>query len=160
LFSALTAWAGRSAAGADSALVGLSFCDMFAGSGAVGLEAASRGAGPVLLVEADRRAAAIAARNSRDTGLAVSIRTARVERLVGEIPDHAYDAIFADPPYDQPTARVEELVHAVVTNGWLGRPGLMIIERSSRTEGWSWPSTLTESWQRKYGETTLHFAAR
>ena len=70
--------------GSDQALGGLSFADLYAGSGAVGLEAASRGAGPVLLVEAARRTASVAARNAEDTELRVQIATVRVERWARE----------------------------------------------------------------------------
>ena len=69
LFSAIAAWAGTSMRSADQALAGLGFCDLYAGSGAVGLEAASRGADPVLLVEADRRTAAVARGNAAELGL-------------------------------------------------------------------------------------------
>ena len=57
LFSAITAWAGTAAASAEQSLGGLAFCDLYAGSGAVGLEAASRGASRVLLVQAWRSSA-------------------------------------------------------------------------------------------------------
>src|SRR6187200_3360511 len=57
LFSAIAAWAGRAAEPVEQSLAGLAFCDLYAGSGAVGLEAASRGAYPVLLIERDLRTA-------------------------------------------------------------------------------------------------------
>ena len=69
LFSAITSWLGTSDRPAEATLAGIAFCDLYAGSGAVGLEAASRGANPVLLVEADRRIAALAVRNARQLGL-------------------------------------------------------------------------------------------
>ena len=77
LFSALAAWAGTAAVAPEASLAGLAFCDLYAGSGAVGLEAASRGAGPVLLVESDRRTAQLIRRNAAELGLAVQISTAR-----------------------------------------------------------------------------------
>ena len=82
LFSALAAWAGTAAVAPETALADLAFCDLYAGSGAVGLEAASRGAGPVLLVENDRRAAQLIRRNAADLSLAVQISTARVEQVL------------------------------------------------------------------------------
>ena len=100
LFSAVAAWAGTADAPADEALAGLAFADLFAGSGAVGLEAASRGAGPVLLVEADKRTAAVTTRNVRDLGLAALVRTGRVETVVAAPAEQAYDVVFLDPPYE------------------------------------------------------------
>jgi 16S rRNA (guanine966-N2)-methyltransferase len=69
LFSAIAAWLGTSAEPAERSLAGLAFCDLYAGSGAVGLEAASRGASPVLLVERDPRTAQVARGNSEALGL-------------------------------------------------------------------------------------------
>jgi len=160
LFSAVTAWAGRSSLGAEHALDGLSFADLYAGSGAVGLEAASRGAGPVLLVEAARRTASIAGRNAKDTELQVQIVTGRVERWAREPAERAYDVIFADPPYELATTEVEHVVTDVLDNGWVGEEGLLIVERSRRSGAPSWPAVLRWSWQRSYGETILHFAER
>ena len=89
LFSTITAWAGRSSASADEALAGLSFADLFAGSGAVGLEAASRGAAPVLLVERSRRTAALAARNAQDLALHVGWSPPRSSAGCGSRPTTA-----------------------------------------------------------------------
>ncbi len=160
LFSSITAWAGRSSLGSEQALDGLSFADLYAGSGAVGLEAASRGAGPVLLVEAARRTASVAARNAEDTELQVRIATVRVERWAREPAEAGYDVIFADPPYELGTTEMEHVVTDLLDNGWLGEEGLLIVERSRRSVAPSWPVALRRSWQRSYGETMLHFAER
>ena len=106
LFSALAAWAGTAAVAPEASLAGLAFCDLYAGSGAVGLEAASRGAGPVLLVENDRRTAQLIRRNAADLSLAVQISTARVEQLLAGPAETAYDIVFADPPYERDSATV------------------------------------------------------
>jgi 16S rRNA (guanine966-N2)-methyltransferase len=156
LFSALTSWAGRSDAVPDEALDGLAVADLYAGSGAVGLEAASRGAGPVLLVESDRRTAALAADNARTLDLRAQVLTMRVERWVQGVADRPYDVVFADPPYDLPS--VDDLVAAVVTNGWLAGDGLLVVERSVRTPPPAWPAALGERWEKTYGESMLCFA--
>ncbi len=160
LFSALTSWAGRAAAAPEEALTGLAFADLFAGSGAVGLEAASRGAGPVLLVESDRRAAALAGRNARTVDLVVQIAAVPVERWVTAPADQRYDLIFADPPYERSTADVEDLVAALLDGGRLAEGGLVVLERSARSEPPTWPDALADHWERKYGETLLCFAQR
>jgi 16S rRNA (guanine966-N2)-methyltransferase len=160
LFSAITAWAGRAAVRADEALAGLSFCDLFAGSGAVGLEAASRGAAPVLLVERSRRAAAVATRNARTLDLPVRVVTDPVERWVGQPADQCFDVVFADPPYELATAAVADLLAALLDNGWSAASGLMVVERSSRSEPIGWPAGMRPGRTRSYGETVLHFAER
>ncbi len=158
LFSTITAWAGRSAAGVDGALAGLSFADLFAGSGAVGLEAASRGAAPVVLIERSRRTAALATRNARELELDATVVTAAVEVWARQTATHSYDVIFADPPYEVPTGNVEDLVSGVLASGWLAESGLVVVERSSRTTPLTWPAGLTPRRPRSYGETVLYLA--
>lgn len=160
LFSTITAWAGRSSAGADAALAGFSFADLFAGSGAVGLEAASRGAAPVLLVERSRRIAALAARNARELELDVTVVTATVEAWVRQPADCSFDVVFADPPYEFPTDAVEPLVAGLLASGWLAAGGLFVVERSSRSTRPTWPAGLRPGRPRSYGETVLYLAER
>ena len=159
LFSAVAAWAGTADAVADQALAGLAFADLYAGSGAVGLEAASRGAGPVLLVEADKRTAAITSRNARDLGLAAQIRTGRVETVVAAPSAQAYDVVFLDPPYDVSGDTVGAVLAALHQGGWLAEDALLVVERSRRTPNPVWPSVVRESWSRSYGETVLHYGS-
>lgn len=160
LFSAIASWMGTAVGPADQAMAGLGFCDLYAGSGAVGLEAGSRGAGPVLLVEADRRTAQLSSRNASDLGLVVEVRTGRVEQLTRQPAARAFDVVFADPPYDVPTETIDALLGDLVQQGWLAPDGLAIIERSRRTPTVTWPAGFTEHWERSYGETVLHYGAR
>ncbi len=142
---------------ADQALAGLSFADLFAGSGAVGLEAASRGAAPVLLIERSRRTATLAARNAQELALEVGVVTASVEAWVRQPADHTFDVIFADPPYEFETTAVEDLLTVVLEHGWLAESGLVVVERSSRSSPIPWPAGLTPLRPRAYGETVLYF---
>jgi 16S rRNA (guanine966-N2)-methyltransferase len=158
LFSAITSWAGTSDRPADLTLAGLAFCDLYAGSGAIGLEAASRGANPVLLVEADRRIASMAVRNARELGLSAQVQTARVESLIARAAPNPFHLVFADPPYDVESAYLNDLL-TLVLSGWVMPAGLVIVERSRRSERLSWPVGLARTWQRTYGETVLEFGA-
>ena len=97
VFSAIAAWAGTAAGSAEESLAGLAFCDLYAGSGAVGLEAASRGASPVLLVERDRRTAQLARDNAKALGLLVELVVSSVEQVLRRPPVQVFDVIFADP---------------------------------------------------------------
>ena len=159
LFSALVSWAGRSDAPADQALAGLAFLDLYAGSGAVGLEAASRGALPVLLVEGNRRTARVTARNVAEIAPRAELRAVRVEQLLQTPAPRAYDIVFADPPYAMVAAELDPVLLAVTERGWLAADGLLVVERSTRSAALSWPAGL-EVWHRGYGETELWFAAR
>jgi 16S rRNA (guanine966-N2)-methyltransferase len=156
LFSAVAAWAGTAASPVAEALGGLAFCDLYAGSGAVGLEAASRGAAPVLLVEADRRTALVASNNVADLGLAATVRVAKVERLVQAAAPRRFEVIFLDPPYALDTPSVQSVIAELVANRWLATGGLVVAERSQRALPLSWPTGF-EAWTRHYGETVLQF---
>ncbi len=158
LFSALASWAGTAAQPPAEALAGLAFVDLYAGSGAIGLEAASRGAAPVLLVESDARTAALARRNVAALALGAAVRTTPVETLARLRADQAYDVAFADPPYALAHDRLDGVVADLVGNGWLVPDGLLVLERSSRTPGPTWPGVVADTWVRSYGETVLHFA--
>ena len=159
LFSALASWAGTAAEPAADALAGLAFLDLYAGSGAIGLEAASRGAGPVLLVESDARTAALARRNAATLALTAAVRTTAVETLARSAADQPYDVAFADPPYALATERLDAAVADLVAQGWLAPDGLLVLERSSRSPAPRWPDGVDETWHRSYGETVLHFAS-
>jgi 16S rRNA (guanine966-N2)-methyltransferase len=159
LFSALASWSGTASAPVEESLDGLAVLDLYAGSGAVGLEAASRGAGPVLLVESDARTAGVARRNVGDLGLAASVRTSAVETLARAVADRAYDVVFADPPYALGAERLDAVVADLLAQGWVAPDGLLVLERSSRTPAPTWPGAVGDSWTRAYGETVLHFAS-
>ena len=157
LFSALAAWAGTSAAAPQATLDGLSFCDLYAGSGAVGLEAASRGADPVLLVEGDRRTAQVTRRNADELGLTVEVRALRVETMLAQQATRSYDIVFADPPYELAADTLDRLLGLAWPHGWVVEHGLVVVERSRRTPPPSWPAAVTDTWSRTYGETIVYF---
>ena len=159
LFSAIAAWAGTAAAPAERSLAGLAFCDLYAGSGAVGLEAASRGASPVLLVERDRRTAQLTRANADALGLAVEIVTSSVEQVLRRPAAHQFDVAFADPPYELHSATVSAQLEQLVANAWVGSGSLIVVERSRRTPDLIWPEAAAKCWRRAYGETILSFGS-
>src|SRR5271163_4590062 len=97
-------------------LAGTRVLDLYAGSGAVGLEALSRGAEHVLLVESGARAARVIRDNIAAIGLpGAELVTDRVERLLANGPDNGpYDVVFADPPYALPGDEVSAMLSALV----------------------------------------------
>ncbi|GAA3874802.1 16S rRNA (guanine(966)-N(2))-methyltransferase RsmD [Tessaracoccus defluvii] len=158
LFSALASWFDTADADAERQLTGMSVLDLYAGSGAVGLEAASRGADAVVLVEADRPTARLIETNAATAGLRVDVRAARAATYVSGA-GRAFDLVFLDPPYDVPTEEVESLLAGVVDT-CLAPRGLVVVERSGRNRAPDFPEAFTDTWQRSYGETTLYFGAR
>lgn len=139
-------------------LAGLRFLDVYAGSGAVGLEARSRGAGVVTLVEHDRRTAALIRDNVKTLGFTrVDVLVATAARALTHHPRTPYDVVFLDPPYALPVADVEADLRRLVENGWLVRGALVVVERPTRGDPPSWPASLVGDRSRGYGETTLWY---
>ncbi len=159
LFSSLASWTGGSSGPADVALKGWAFCDLFAGSGAVGLEAASRGAAPVMLVESSRRALRTIEQNVAAVDIEVEIRRDAVQDLVRRQSPYPFDIVFLDPPYELANGAIEAILRDLVANDWLTGEGLVVLERSSREPAPHWPDALSDTWEKKYGETVLYFGA-
>lgn len=150
LFSALEA-----AVDLDGARV----LDLYAGSGALGFEALSRGAALVTLVEHDRTAVAVLRRNAETVALpGVDIRASRVDRVLVSPPTAPYDLVFADPPYALDDDELAGVLTAL-TVGWLSPDATVVVERSTRSGDPRWPSALAPTRSRRYGETTVHWAS-
>ncbi len=152
-----------SALDARDAVRGSRVLDLYAGSGALGLEAASRGAASVVLVESDRRAADVIAGNARDLGL-TGIRVARATVGAHLAPDPSTEEpahlVFVDPPYDLDETALGAVLDRLRA-GWLAPGGLLVVERSTRTPEPAWPDGIQRSSkQKKYGETTIWYATR
>jgi 16S rRNA (guanine966-N2)-methyltransferase len=136
--------------------------DLYAGSGALGLEAASRGATGVLLVESDWAAVAVARKNIAELGLAgVSIRADAVERVLLAGPtsqEGRFDLVLADPPYDVTEEALGDVLALLVTHGWLSDDAFLVVERSARSPEPRWPQGLDGVGERRYGDTKMWFA--
>ena len=145
LESLLGAWAGRRV------------LDLYAGSGAVGLEALSRGAAHALLVEADARAARTLAANVETLGLAgAEVRRGRVERVAAHgLPGPAYDVVFADPPYDLTDDELRTVLADL--RPAVADAAVVVVERATRGGAWTWPAGYQEVRSRRYGEATLWY---
>ena len=111
----------------------------------------------MLLVEQDRSTAAHIRRNAAQLGLTVAIRLGDVRALLGRPAESRFDVVFADPPYDLPTATVEAQLADLDAHGWLDESALVMLERSRRSPPPAWPAAVTRTWSRAYGETTVYF---
>lgn len=150
MFSAVESWCGS--------LAGLRFLDLYAGSGAVGFEAWSRGAGVVTLVEQDRKTSELISRNAREIGFPkADVRSAGVDDVLRRPPATPYDLVFLDPPYLVTDEQVADDLALLVKCEWLVPDALVIVERPSRRSTVVWPDGLTRAREKKYGETTLWY---
>lgn len=138
--------------------------DLYAGSGALGLEAASRGASSVVLVEKHPQAAQVAQRNARTVaaafrGDAPEIEVARQSvqsYLEGADPLRPFDVALLDPPYD--LGEVELAACLAALTRLLAGGAAVMVERSSRSPEPVWPEGLERIREKRYGETALWWA--
>ena len=143
---------------ARGAVRGAVVLDLFCGSGALGLEAASRGAAEVVLVDSSRQAAEAARANVAALGMPrVSVVLANALRHVEGRPSRLVDLAFLDPPYATGEDDLGKVL-AGLCDGWLSADALVVVERSSRSPEPRWPSGLVRSAVRRYGETSLWLA--
>lgn len=140
-------------------LDGTRVADLYAGSGAVGLEALSRGASHALLVEADARAARTVRENIKNLGLpGAEARTGKAEQVVaGPAPSDPYDLVFLDPPYAVTDDDLREILLTLRTQGWLADEALVTVERSTRGGEFRWPDGFEGLRSRRYGEGTFWY---
>jgi 16S rRNA (guanine966-N2)-methyltransferase len=139
-------------------LRGARFADLFAGSGAVGLEALSRGAAAATLVEQDRRTAGLIRANARSVGFPdADVVTSAVAKHLATRSAVAYDVVFLDPPYSLGSDAVVADLAALGAQHWLTDQALVVVEHSTRRPLPPWPTGYVEGRERRYGETTLSF---
>lgn len=150
LFSSIESWCGS--------LSGLRFLDLYAGSGAVGLEAWSRGAGVVTLIEQDRRTSGLIRANARAIGFpGADVIAATVSTTLRRSPTAPYDVTFLDPPYPMTSDEVDADLRLLDHHDWLVPGAMVVIERSARSDPPDFPAGFTDQRERRYGETTLWY---
>lgn len=133
--------------------------DLYAGSGALGLEALSRGAAAAYLVESGREAQRVLRRNSATVGLeGAQVVGRRVEQLVGmPPPDPAPSLVLADPPYDLPAADLRRLLSRLAAQGWIASGARVVVERPTRDVGVPMPEAWVTGSRRTFGDTSLWY---
>ncbi|MGO4383523.1 16S rRNA (guanine(966)-N(2))-methyltransferase RsmD [Specibacter sp. RAF43] len=145
-------------------LVDARVLDLYAGSGSLGVESASRGAKSVELVEFNEKAAGVCQRNAELANKVlgskvVSVQRSKVESFLDRTAaagvDH-WDLVFLDPPYPLTDAALGDVLR--VLGPQLGSYAVVVVERSSRSPEPPWPASLERFAEKKYGETRLWFA--
>lgn len=135
-------------------LDGAHVLDLYAGSGALGLEALSRGAETATFVESDRKALDVLRRNADTVGLPGTVVLAgTVESVLAERADQPFDVVLADPPYATTEQQVAVLLDRLGHNGWLAGHGVLVLERAARDGEPPLPDGMTMIRSRRYGDT-------
>lgn len=142
-------------------LEGARVLDLYAGSGALAVEALSRGAASAVLVERDPGAFRIVEENLASTGFApraTAVRADVLAHLRRTSPGEPFDLVFLDPPYEMATADVEEVLGAL-TGGWLAPRATVVVRRRKGTPEPAPPSGLEFTRVKTYGDTVVLVAA-
>ena len=138
---------------------GLSVLDLYAGSGALGLEALSRGAARALFIESDARAAAVIADNIATLKVSgATVRRASVAAALAAPAAAPADLVFADPPYELGNAEIEAALVDLSEHGWVAPGSVVVVERPASAAPLVWPPGWDTNRARKYGDTRLEFA--
>ncbi len=146
------------------AVRGARVLDLYAGSGALGIEAASRGAVAVTLVDSARAAADVCRSNVAALGLrGVDVVAQRAERFVQAPVREPWDLVLVDPPYELTEPELATVLAALTgadgRDGALADGAVVVVERSSRSPEPTWPPGLVRTDRRAYGETVVWFAS-
>lgn len=135
--------------------------DLFAGSGALGLEALSRGARETVFVDNDRRALGVLRANIRTVGAEASAHVVPADALRPGaplvLPGGPFALLFADPPYRIEPARVGEVFAALAAAGRLAPGACAVYEHDALTSA-VWPHPYQEFDRRAWGSTAVSFA--
>jgi len=145
-------------------LDGLHFLDLFAGSGAVGVEALSRGAGLVESVESNPVSAEVCEKNFEllknqpDLGKFKVYETTTFEYL-NHLANKQFEIIFLDPPYEVTNIEIEKILRKIQTNNLLSKFGVIAIERDAKGAAFTWPEGFEEVKIRSYGQGAIHYGS-
>ena len=156
LFSSLTS--------TFTSLEGLHFLDLFAGSGAVGVEALSRGAALVEAVESNQVSADVCKQNfellSNQSGVGkFKVHGKTTFEFLNHTASEPYEIIYIDPPYEVANSEIEKILKKILTLNLLSKHGVVAIERDAKAKSFTWPDGFTEEKIRSYGAGSIHYGA-
>ena len=156
LFSSLTS--------TFTSLEGLHFLDLFAGSGAVGVEALSRGAALVEAVESAQVSADVCKQNfellSSQSGVGkFKVHCKTTFEFLKHTASEPYEIIYIDPPYEVANSEIEKILKKILALNLLNKHGVVAIERDAKAKSFSWPDGFTEDKIRSYGAGSIHYGA-
>ena len=145
-------------------LDGLHFLDLFAGSGAVGVEALSRGAGLVESIESNSESAQVCEKNfelllNQPYLGKFKVHETTTFEYINHLANKQFDIIFLDPPYDVTNIEIEKILKKILSNNLLGKFGVIAIERDAKGAAFTWPNGLKEVKVRSYGQGAIHYGS-
>lgn len=134
---------------------GVHVLDLYAGSGAMGLESLSRGARTAVLVDTGNTACAVMRRNCSKSSLPGEIVHSKVHRFLATDATRQFDVVFLDPPYELPAVDVRDALDQLVDRQWLAQAAVVIVERSQHDPEVDWPDGFVDITRRRFGNTSV-----
>jgi 16S rRNA (guanine966-N2)-methyltransferase len=142
--------------------LGLHVLDLFGGSGAIALEALSRGATLVHVVEKDAEAQKTIENNyelvnkNKPAGK-FHLYAMSAQRFVTDPPKEKYHIVYVDPPYEFSDAEVEEILSKLHAGSFLKDDAVIAVERTAKRSNFSWPEGFSAVRERNYGQATIFY---
>lgn len=136
-------------------LDGAQVLDLYAGSGALGFEALSRGAEHATFVESDKRAAEVLKVNAKELGFANTTIANRTAEAYASADGEKFDVVFADPPYAVTDDEIEKVLRGIAPR--LAEDAVLIVERASRSSEPAWPDGVESLRAKRYGDTAVYW---
>jgi 16S rRNA (guanine966-N2)-methyltransferase len=136
-------------------LDGAQVLDLYAGSGALGFEALSRGAEHATFVESDKRAAEVLKANAKELGFANTTIANRTAEAYASADGEKFDVVFADPPYAVTDDEIEKVLRGIAPR--LAEDAVLIVERASRSSEPAWPDGVEPLRAKRYGDTAVYW---
>lgn len=142
--------------------LGLHVLDLFGGSGAIALEALSRGATLVHIVEKDPEAQKTIENNyelvnkNKPAGK-FHLYSMSAQRFVSDPPKEKYHIVYVDPPYDFSNTEVEDVLTKLRAGAFLKDDAVIAVERTAKRSGFSWPEGFSAVRERNYGQATIFY---
>ena len=143
------------------ALAEVCVLDLFAGSGALGIEAISRGANNCVFIENHKNAIAVINKNIEDLNVNAQVIDAKVETLLNAKPAEKLNMpaqlIFLDPPYEMPLEQISKVITQGLKNAWFSADAILVIETSKRSGDFVWPDGFESIRDKSYGDTCVWY---
>ncbi len=129
--------------------------DLYAGSGAMGLESLSRGARSAVMVDTGNTACLTIRRNCSKTSLPGEVVHSKVHKYLANDATRQFDAVFLDPPYELPGVEVRDALEQLIERQWLAQAAVVVVERSKHDPEVHWPEGFVEITRRRFGNTSV-----
>lgn len=143
------------------AIAEVSVLDLYAGSGALGIEAISRGASQCLFVENNQSAYLVINKNIEELKVNAQVVDAKVETILAGIPATKFympaQLVFLDPPYEMGKEKIAQVLTSGLAHSWFSDDAIVVVETSKRNGDFVWPDGFESIREKSYGDTSVWY---